>query len=48
VKITTSEEVLLGDGLEANQDFSRYKILHPSGSKDLPEEKSDSADEGNN
>jgi LPS export ABC transporter protein LptC len=31
VKIRTAEEILTGTGLEANQDFSRYKILKPSG-----------------
>lgn len=31
VKIRTETEVLTGTGLEANQDFSRYKILKPAG-----------------
>lgn len=31
VKIRTADEVLTGTGLEANQDFSRYKILKPAG-----------------
>jgi LPS export ABC transporter protein LptC len=31
VKIRTEDEVLTGTGLEANQDFSRYKILKPAG-----------------
>ena len=31
VKITTAEQVLMGDGLIANQDFSDYKILKPRG-----------------
>jgi LPS export ABC transporter protein LptC len=31
VKITTKEEVIWGDGLKANQDFSKYEILHPKG-----------------
>jgi LPS export ABC transporter protein LptC len=31
VKITTKEEVIWGDGLKANQDFSKYEILHPQG-----------------
>jgi LPS export ABC transporter protein LptC len=26
VKITTADEVIFGDGLEANQDFTQYKI----------------------
>ena len=32
VKITTKEETIWGDGLKADQDFSRYEILHPKGS----------------
>jgi LPS export ABC transporter protein LptC len=31
VTITTPEELLKGTGLEANQDFSYYRILHPTG-----------------
>jgi LPS export ABC transporter protein LptC len=31
VKIRTAEEILTGQGLEANQDFSRYRILKPAG-----------------
>ncbi len=31
VKITTKDEVLLGEGLTADQDFSKYTILHPKG-----------------
>ncbi len=31
VKITTAEEVIYGDGLESNQDFTKYKILKPKG-----------------
>jgi LPS export ABC transporter protein LptC len=31
VKITTSKEVIWGDGLNAKQDFSSYDILHPQG-----------------
>lgn len=32
VKITTSKEVLYGDGLESNQSFTKYKILKLRGS----------------
>ena len=32
VKITTKDETIWGDGLEADQDFSKYTILHPKGS----------------
>ncbi|HSZ26364.1 MAG TPA: LPS export ABC transporter periplasmic protein LptC [Cytophagaceae bacterium] len=31
VIITTKTDVLYGKGLDATQDFSKYKILHPSG-----------------
>ncbi|PRY15041.1 LPS export ABC transporter protein LptC [Pontibacter ummariensis] len=37
VKITTAEEVLMGKGLRANQDFSWYKITNPTGTFDLKE-----------
>lgn len=31
VKITTKDEVIWGDGLEANEDFSEYEIKHVKG-----------------
>jgi LPS export ABC transporter protein LptC len=31
VTIQTKDEILKGHGMEANQDFSKYKILKPSG-----------------
>jgi LPS export ABC transporter protein LptC len=31
VKITTADKVLYGKGLEANESFTRYKIVNPSG-----------------
>lgn len=31
VTITTAEEIIYGDGFEANQDFSRYKIFNVKG-----------------
>ncbi|MBK8847956.1 MAG: LPS export ABC transporter periplasmic protein LptC [Bacteroidetes bacterium] len=31
VKITTGEEIIEGDGLEANEDFTRYKIKKVTG-----------------
>lgn len=37
VKITTKDEVIYGEGLEANEDFSRYKILVPQGNFNLRE-----------
>lgn len=42
VKITTADEVIWGDGLESNQDFTKYRILKPQGTiniKDAEEEK---------
>lgn len=35
VKITTDGQVLEGEGLIANQDFSNYRILKPTGSIDI-------------
>jgi LPS export ABC transporter protein LptC len=37
VRIETATEVLTGTGLTANQDFSRYTILHPAGTFVLKE-----------
>ena len=31
VKITTADEIIYGDGLESNQDFSKYKIMNIKG-----------------
>ncbi len=31
VKITAGDEIILGDGLESNQDFSKYHIKNPRG-----------------
>jgi LPS export ABC transporter protein LptC len=31
VKITTKGETIWGDGLKADQDFSKWRILHPKG-----------------
>ncbi len=31
VKIITATQILYGDGMEANQDFTYYTILHPKG-----------------
>ncbi len=38
VKITTADQILWGDGLEANEDFSEYKILNPKGQLYVREE----------
>lgn len=42
VKITTPTQVMYGDGLEANEDFTWYRILNPKGivavdKKEIPE-----------
>ena len=31
VKITTADEIIYGTGLEANEDFSRYRIFNIKG-----------------
>ncbi|MBW8048860.1 MAG: LPS export ABC transporter periplasmic protein LptC [Cytophagales bacterium] len=31
VRIETPKEILMGEGLDANEDFSKYKILKPTG-----------------
>lgn len=33
VKITTQDEILYGEGLESNRDFTKYKILKIKGTK---------------
>jgi LPS export ABC transporter protein LptC len=38
VKITTKEEVIFGDGLEANEDFTKYKILNIKGTVSLKDD----------
>ena len=38
VKITTADEIIYGDGLESNQDFSKYKIKNIKGTLGLKEE----------
>lgn len=38
VKITTADEIIMGDGMEADRDFSRYKILNITGTIQLNEE----------
>ncbi|MCO6500341.1 MAG: LPS export ABC transporter periplasmic protein LptC [Vicingus serpentipes] len=39
VKITTENEIIMGEGLEANQDFSQWKIHQITGIINLTEEK---------
>ena len=43
VRITTEEQVLWGDGLEANEDFTEYKILNPKGQLYIREESDSTA-----
>ena len=31
VKITTEDEIIMGEGFESNEQFSKYKILKPKG-----------------
>jgi LPS export ABC transporter protein LptC len=31
VKITTDDEIIMGEGFESNESFSKYKILKPKG-----------------
>lgn len=38
VKITTAEEIIYGDGLEANEDFTQYTIHHIKGIIEVNEE----------
>lgn len=40
VKITTDDEVIYGDGLESNQDFTKYKIKNIKGTINLKDEES--------
>jgi len=37
VRITTAEEILFGEGFEATQDFSKWKILKPTGTINVDE-----------
>lgn len=38
VRITTAEEILFGEGFESNQDFSKWKILKPTGTINVKDE----------
>lgn len=38
VRITTEDEIIFGDGLEANQDFSKYKITNIKGTIKIKDE----------
>ena len=38
VKITTEDEIIMGDGMEANQDFTKWKIYNITGIINIKEE----------
>lgn len=38
VRITTAEEILFGEGFESKQDFSKWKIIKPTGSIQIKNE----------
>jgi LPS export ABC transporter protein LptC len=38
VKITTADEIIMGEGMEANQDFSKWKIYKIKGTINIKEE----------
>ena len=38
VKITTEDEIIMGEGMEANQDFSKWKIFKIKGTINVKEE----------
>jgi len=38
VKITTAEEIIYGDGLEANEDFTKYQITNIKGTIQIKDE----------
>jgi LPS export ABC transporter protein LptC len=38
VKITTADEIIIGDGMEANQDFTDWKIFNITGEINIKEE----------
>jgi LPS export ABC transporter protein LptC len=39
VKITTAKEIIMGKGLEANQDFTQYEIKNIQGIINIGDEK---------
>jgi LPS export ABC transporter protein LptC len=41
VKITTAEEIIYGDGLRANEDFTQYEVQHIKGIIEVEEELED-------
>jgi len=45
VKITTGDEIIYGDGFEANQDFTDYKISHIKGIISIEEELEENTEE---
>lgn len=47
VKITTKDQVICGDGMEADQDFSEYKIKNVTGTFDVGDPEADSKEKEN-
>jgi LPS export ABC transporter protein LptC len=45
VKITTGDEIIYGDGLVANQDFTKYEISHIKGIISVSEQAQDTLNE---
>lgn len=45
VKITTADEIIYGHGLEANEDFTQYKIKNIKGTIQINEEEEESSEE---
>lgn len=48
VIITTPTEVIYGDGLESNQNFTQYRIMHPHGTVQVKDLKTDSTNADTN
>ncbi len=38
VRVTTVDQILLGNGFESNQDFSKWKIINPTGTINIKNE----------
>lgn len=45
VKITTPEEIIYGDGLKANEDFTQYEVQHIKGIIQVEDELEDQEDQ---
>ena len=47
VKITTADEIIYGEGFEANEDFTNYKIKNIKGTINITNPDSSDIDENN-